>query len=116
MHEVDIRCKNIGRLESRSAAQIVAHVSALTSAGISPRRNFIVCHVTPDIRPVFCTFGFENGHGFIEYPKGRNFERALGPSCPCVLCIPIHIITINIESFLGCDISHSLGLYLLHQI
>ena len=32
-------------------------------------------------------------------PKGRNVERALGPSCPCVLCI-----------------SHSLGLYLLHQI
>ena len=57
-----------------------------------------------------------NGHGFIGYPKGRNFERALGPSCPCVLCIPIHIITINIESFLGCHISHSLGLYLLHQI
>ena len=39
------------------------------------------------------------GHGFIGYPKGRNVERALGPSCPCVLCI-----------------SHSLGLYLLHQI
>lgn len=56
--------KNIGRLESRSAAQIVAHVSALTSAGISPRRNFIVCHVTPDIRPVFCTFGFENTKRF----------------------------------------------------
>ena len=56
------------------------------------------------------------GHGFIAYPKGRNVERALGPSCPCVLCIPIHIITINIESFLGCHISHSLGLYLLHQI
>ena len=27
------------------------------------------------------------GHGFIGYPKGRNVERALGPSCPCVLCI-----------------------------
>ena len=40
-----------------------------------------------------------NGHGFIGYPKGRNVERALGPSCPCVLCI-----------------SHSLGLHLLHQI
>ena len=52
-----------------------------------------------------------NGHGFIGYPKGRN-----EPSCPCVLCIPIHIITINIESFLGCHISHSLGLYLLLQI
>ena len=39
------------------------------------------------------------GHGFIGYPKGRNVETALGPSCPCVLCI-----------------SHSLGLYLLHQI
>ena len=39
------------------------------------------------------------GHGFIGYPKGRNVERALGPSCPCVLCI-----------------SHSLGLNLLHQI
>ena len=59
---------------------------------------------------------FQNGHGFIGYPKGRNVERALGPSCPCVLCIPIHIITINIESFWGCHISHSLGLYLLHQI
>ena len=56
------------------------------------------------------------GHGFIGYPKGRNVQRALGPSCPCVLCIPIHIITINIESFLGCHISHSLGLYLPHQI
>ena len=56
------------------------------------------------------------GHGFIGYPNGRNVERALGPSCPCVLCIPIHIITINIESFLGCHISPSLGLYLLHQI
>ena len=22
-----------------------------------------------------------HGHGFIGYPKGRNFERALGPSC-----------------------------------
>ena len=39
------------------------------------------------------------GHGFIGYPKGRNVERALGPSCPYVLCI-----------------SYSLGLYLLHQI
>ena len=29
------------------------------------------------------------GHGFIGYPKGRNVERALGPSCPCILCIPI---------------------------
>ena len=48
------------------------------------------------------------GHGFIGYPKGRNVERALGPSCPCILCIPIHIITINIEPFLGCHISHSL--------
>ena len=56
------------------------------------------------------------GHGFIGYPEGRNVERALGPSCPCVLCIPIHIITINIKSFLGCHISHSLGLCLLHQI
>ena len=43
--------------------------------------------------------GLQNGHGFIGYPKGRNVERALGPSCPCVLCT-----------------SHSLGLYLLHQI
>ena len=25
-----------------------------------------------------------DGHGFIGYPKGRNVERALGPSCPCV--------------------------------
>ena len=48
------------------------------------------------------------GHGFIGYPKARNVERALGPSCPCILCIPIHIITINIEPFLGCHISHSL--------
>ena len=39
------------------------------------------------------------GHGFVGYPKGRNVERALGPSCPCVLCI-----------------SHSRGLYLLNQI
>ena len=39
------------------------------------------------------------GHGFLGYPKGRNVERALGPSYTCVLCI-----------------SHSLGLYLLHQI
>ena len=23
------------------------------------------------------------GHGFIGYPKGRNVERALGPSCLC---------------------------------
>ena len=30
------------------------------------------------------------GHGFIGYPKGRNVERALGSSCPCILCIPIH--------------------------
>ena len=57
-----------------------------------------------------------NGHGFIGYPKDRNVERALGPSCRCILYIPIHIITINIESFLGCHISHSLGLYLLHHI
>ena len=34
----------------------------------------------------------DNGHGFIGYPKGQNVERALGPRCPCVLCIPIHII------------------------
>ena len=40
----------------------------------------------------------QKGHGFIGYPKGRNVARALGPSCPCVLCI-----------------SHSLGLYLLHR-
>ena len=37
------------------------------------------------------------GHGFIGYPKGRNVETALGTSCPCVLCIPINIITLNIE-------------------
>ena len=41
--------------------------------------------------------GFNNGHGFIGYPKGRNVDRALGPSCPCVLCI-----------------SHSLGLYYMY--
>ena len=63
-----------------------------------------------------CVIVYLFGHGFIAYPKGRNVERAQGPSCPCVLCIPIHIITINIESFLGYHISHSLGLYLLHQI
>ena len=40
---------------------------------------------------------FPHGHGFIGYPKGRNVERALEPSCPCILCIPIHIITININ-------------------
>ena len=34
-----------------------------------------------DNRPSF------HGHGFIGYPKGRNVERALGPSCPCVLCV-----------------------------
>ena len=42
---------------------------------------------------------YKYGHGVIGYPKGRNVERALGPSCPCVLCI-----------------SHSLGLYLLDQV
>ena len=41
--------------------------------------------------------GFNNGHGFIGYPEGRNVERALGLSCPCVLCI-----------------SHSLGLYYMY--
>ena len=61
------------------------------------------------------TDAIDNGHGFIGYPKGRNVERALGPSFPCALYIHIHIITINIESFLGCHISHSLGLYLLNS-
>ena len=35
----------------------------------------------------------------VSTDKGRNVERALGPSCPCVLCI-----------------FHPLGLYQLHQI
>ena len=44
--------------------------------------------------------GFNNGHGFIGYPEGRNVERALGPSCPvfcvflthwdCIICMGIH--------------------------
>ena len=46
-----------------------------------------------------CLCVFSDGHGFIGYPKGRNVEIALGPSCPCVLCT-----------------SQSQGLYLLHQI
>ena len=48
----------------------------------------------------------------------RNITEFRGSCrmCPCVLCIPIYIITINIGSFLGCHISHSLGLYLLHEI
>ena len=49
------------------------------------------------------------GHGFIGYPKDRNVERALGPSCPCILCIPIHIITINIEPFLGCHTNDTIS-------
>ena len=49
---------------------------------------------------LFCDkTGIWIGHGFKGYPKGRNVERALEPSCPCVLCI-----------------SHSLGLYLLHHL
>ena len=28
--------------------------------------------------------GNKNGHGFIGYVKGRNVERALGPSCPSI--------------------------------
>ena len=73
--------------------------------------DYIFCFIA-----IVAMEAFRKGHGFIGYPKARNVERALGPSCPCVLCIPIHIITINIESFLGCHISHSLGQYLLHQI
>ena len=72
--------------------------------------------VIADEVPSLLIESFAIDHGFIGYPKGRNVERALGPSCPCFMCIPILIITINIESFLGCHISHSLGLYLLHQI
>ena len=52
---------------------------------------------------------------FAEYHGiSRNITDFRGSCrmCPCVSCIPIHIITINIESFLGCHISHSLGLYL----
>ena len=45
---------------------------------------------TPILLPPFagCQSALSpKGHGFIGYPKGRNVERALGPSCPCVLCL-----------------------------
>ena len=46
------------------------------------------------------------GHGFIRYPKGRNVERALGPSGPCVLCIPIHIQCNNYQYPVILGLSH----------
>ena len=51
------------------------------------------------------------GHGFIAYPKGRNVERALGPSCPCVLCIPIYIISISNHSWVVTFLTHWESIY-----
>ena len=93
---------------------VLDHVIKGESLIFAPRA--FSSRLAPFLSPRACFRALFHGHGFIGYPKGRNVETALGPSCPCILCIPIHIITINIDSFLGCHISHSLGLYLLQQI